>query len=109
MPADIKKKSRGSGKHGLHDAMARLADRMGNHPAYRRRNGRRENGSHSGDRRAQTGLQGQRHGDDALGRLVQREFTGSILDILALRFDPGALFADGFISGNTTAWSAVVP
>ena len=71
MPAEIKKKSRGSGKHGLHDAMARLADRMGNHPAYRRRNGRRENGSHSGDRRAQTGLQGQRHGDDALGRLVQ--------------------------------------
>ena len=37
------------------------------------------------------------------------EVTGSILDILALRFDPGALFADGFISGNTTAWSAVVP
>ncbi len=37
------------------------------------------------------------------------EVSGSILDILALRFDPGALFADGFISGNTTAWSAVVP
>ncbi len=37
------------------------------------------------------------------------DITGSVLDILALRFDPGPLFADGFASGNTTAWSAVVP
>ena len=37
------------------------------------------------------------------------EISGSILDILALRFDPGALFADGFASGGTTAWSAVLP
>jgi hypothetical protein len=37
------------------------------------------------------------------------DITGSALDILALRFDPGPLFADGFASGNATAWSAVVP
>lgn len=38
-----------------------------------------------------------------------QEIAGSVLDILALRFDPGPLFADGFTSGNMTAWSAVVP
>lgn len=37
------------------------------------------------------------------------EVTGSILDILALRLDPGPLFADGFNAGNTNAWSPVVP
>ena len=37
------------------------------------------------------------------------EITGSTLDILALRFDPGPLFADGFVSGNTGAWSSVAP
>ncbi len=37
------------------------------------------------------------------------EVTGSILDVLSLRFDPGALFTDGFNAGNTNAWSPVVP
>ncbi len=37
------------------------------------------------------------------------EFTGSVHDVLTLQWDPGALFANGFNSGNTSAWSSVVP
>lgn len=37
------------------------------------------------------------------------EISGSSLDILALGFDPGPLFADGFGAGNTSAWSSVAP
>jgi hypothetical protein len=35
--------------------------------------------------------------------------TGTTLGFLDLTFDPGPLFADGFASGNTSAWSDVQP
>ncbi len=37
------------------------------------------------------------------------ELTGSANDILTLQWDPGALFADGFTTGNTGGWSATLP
>jgi DNA-binding beta-propeller fold protein YncE len=41
--------------------------------------------------------------------IESHEITGASEDVLALKFDPGPLFADGFNSGNTSLWSATIP